>query len=184
MVDWDSFCASFYPAFPFHERKESVCVSFARARIPLSTVVAGSPSLGRFSAVSFGSRVYRRCLAGAYPVASVGCARSGSRVLFLSERTGWSEEYPTVGARLFLASPGPDSTVAPGVKSVLEPFERGPAHEESSRWPSHWKTRSPMRVPDERARGCSRTGGRNVSWVYRSLRKGVRRSRWPFHFSR
>ena len=143
MVDWDSFCASFYPAFPFHERKESVCVSFARARIPLSTVVAGSPSLGRFSAVSFGSRVYRRCLAGAYPVASVGCARSGSRVLFLSERTGWSEEYPTVGARLFLASPGPDSTVAPGVKSVLEPFERGPVHEESSRWPSHWKISIP-----------------------------------------
>ena len=136
------------------------CVFLARARIPLSTVVAGSLSLGRFSAVSFGSRVYRRCLAGAYPVASVGCARSGSRVLFLSERTGWSEDYPTVGARLFLASPGPDSTVAPGVKSVLEPFERGPVHEESSRWPSHWKISIPIRVPDERARGWSRTGGR------------------------
>ena len=160
MLDWDSFCASYYPAFPFHEREEGVCVSRARPNPSLDGGGRESFSLGRFSAVSFGSRVYRRCLAGAYPVASVGCARSGSRVLFLSERTGWSEDYPTVGARLFLASPGPDSTVAPGVKSVLEPFERGPVHEESSRWPSHWKISIPIRVPDERARGWSRTGGR------------------------
>ena len=111
-----------------------MCFSRARSNPSLDGGGRESFSLGRFSAVSFGSRVYRRCLAGAYPVASVGCARSGSRVLFLSERTGWSEDYPTVGARLFLASPGPDSTVAPGVKSVLEPFERGLAHEESSSW--------------------------------------------------
>ena len=111
-----------------------MCFSRARSNPSLDGGGRESFSLGRFSAVSFGSRVYRRCLAGAYPVASVGCARSGSRVLFLSERTGWSEDYPTVGARLFLASPGPDSTVSPGVKSVLEPFERGLAHEESSSW--------------------------------------------------
>ena len=98
--------------------------------------VAGCPSPScRACSLGNGGRMAPEPLSAALrSISGFTASRSGSRVLFLSERTGWSEDYPTVGARLFLASPGPDSTVSPGVKSVLEPFERGLAHEESSSW--------------------------------------------------
>ena len=57
-----------------------------------------------------------------------------------------------MGDGFFLASPGPDSTVAPGVKSVLEPFERGPVHGGREMNPSHWRSLIPIRVPYESAR--------------------------------
>ena len=82
---------------------------FLRARIP-PTVVVVSPSLGRFSAVSFGLRAYRLfrlCFTGACPVALVGCTRAVC-ALSVFEEDGLGKEHPTVGDGLFLASPGPD----------------------------------------------------------------------------
>ena len=90
------------------------------------------------------SWVYRRRFAGVCLVVLVGCVRSVSAFSF---RRGWvGGEQQTIGDEIFLASPGPDSTVAPGVKSVLEPFERGPAHGGREMKPSHWKCYIPIRV--------------------------------------
>ena len=101
-------------------------------------------------AVSVGPRVYRRCLAGVFPVASVG--RTVVARAFSLRRGRVGVEHPTMGDGFSLASPGPDSTVAPGVKSVLEPFERGPVHGGREMNPSHWRSLIPIRVPYESVR--------------------------------
>ena len=77
----------------FDSAQERGILVFARLRLVLRLLLPGLPlperggresffkkfgslaSLGWFSAVSFGSRVYRRCFAGAYPGDSVGRTR-------------------------------------------------------------------------------------------------------------
>ena len=76
---------------------------------------------------------------------SVGCTQVVCVLLFLGRWVG--VEHPTMGDGIFPASTGPDLTVAPGVKSVMEPFERGPVHGGREMKPSHWKSYIPIRFP-------------------------------------
>ena len=159
----------------FDSAQERGILVFARLRLVLRLLLPGLPLLERggervfqkiripprwWSRARF-SRLVLRCffrVAGVSPVfrwcllRGLGRPYESSLLVLGKERTGWSVEYPTVGDEFFLDPPGPDSTVAPGVKSVLEPFERGPVHGEREMKSSHWKSLSPIRVPCESER--------------------------------
>ena len=153
----------------FDSAQERGILVFARLRLVLRLLLPGLPLPERGGRESFFqkiriprfSRLVLRCffrVAGVSPVfrwclpRGLGRPYESSLLVLGKERTGWSVEYPTVGDEFFLDPPGPDSTVAPGVKSVLEPFERGPVHGEREMKSPHWKSLSPIRVPCESER--------------------------------